>query len=106
MKKLLWITLGMSLTMPAYAWDSTAEDMKTMNANMSTPVVRVITSYPGMFRGWSDNQGFKTGPVASLSDDHHVKKKKVKHYRKKYHVHHYKHSSSSICIVNCYCKHH
>ena len=113
MKKLLWIALGMSLTAPLYAWDGVSEDMKTMSDNMSGPTVRVVKAYPGMFRGWSDNRGFKRGAIASLAEQRrHIKKQRIKYRRyKKYHRHHhhrkhYKRIRSGACIAKCYCKHH
>ena len=119
MKKLLWIALGISLTAPTYAWDNAAEDMKTMSANMSGSAVRVVKSYPGMFRGWSDNQGFKTGALVSGEDNenhyrHNKRKKAKRHYRRKHvsrhhkrhHRRYYKRSRSGVCIAKCYCQHH
>jgi hypothetical protein len=55
----------------AYAWGNNSgmsmDAMNTMNNNMSQPVVRVIRSYPGMFRGWSDNWGFTNQWYSSSS---------------------------------------
>lgn len=125
MKKLACIALGLFLASPSYAWDGGPEDMNTMNDNMSSPVVRVVKSYPGMFRGWSDNNGFKYGyvPTQSYVETHtHVKphKSKVRKHRKVRHAHNRRHrhnsvrqyrkshhqASSGVCIAQCYCKHH
>lgn len=110
MKKLVLTTIGMALSMPLYAWDGGPEDMNTMDDNMSSPVVRVVKSYPGMFRGWSDNNGFRHGGYVSTAHIHVKPKTKVKHKAKKRrHVKRFKSKhiahNSSVCIAKCYCKH-
>ena len=111
MNKMIFI-LGITLATPLYAWDGGPEDMNTMNDNMAGPIVRVVKSYPGMFRGWTDNNGFRHGGYVFKSHTHakpkvkhktkHKKKSHhhVKKFTKKQHVH-----QSGVCIAKCYCEH-
>ena len=108
MKKLVWIALGLSLTTTSYAWNGGVEDMNTMNDNMSGAAVRVVKSYPGMFRGWSDNAGFRYGGYQFKPHVHHKKSHKShKHTSHKVKRHHRKHAhvKSGVCIAKCYCEH-
>ena len=104
MKNLVWTVFGLALSAPSYAWDGGIEDMNTMNANMSGPVVRVVHSYPGMPRVWTDNQGFRYG--AYVHKPHKHVKKKLKHRHKKHAYHNakrYRVKQSGVCIAKCYC---
>lgn len=108
MKKLAWIIVGLSLSASTYAWNGSMEDMNTMNDNMSGSAVRVVKSYPGMFRGWTDNAGFKYGGHQTAS---HIYSHKKNSHKKRHSSHRkvkqfqgqYTRVRSGVCIAKCSC---